>query len=158
MHLELLLLMFQAIRLCIYIPNLWSKVMNQCGWGNYTVIFLLLFPFLIFSAVPMAHGSSQARGWIRAEAEVEPQPWQHRIWAASVTYAAACGNARSLIPWVRPGIEPTSSWRQCWVLNLLSRSGNSNYTIISWFTSNPLSWTKKKKKMTLVPVELTCIE
>ena len=38
-----------------------------------------------------------------------PQPWQHQIWAAFANYAALCINARSLIPWVRPGIELTSS-------------------------------------------------
>ena len=39
-----------------------------------------------------------------------PQPQQHRIWAASVTYTKAHGNTGSLIHWVRPGIEPASSW------------------------------------------------
>ena len=33
-----------------------------------------------------------------------------RIWAASVTYAAAHGNARSLTHWTRPEIGPASSW------------------------------------------------
>ena len=32
------------------------------------------------------------------------------IWAESSTYTTAHGNARSLTHWVRPGIEPASSW------------------------------------------------
>ena len=35
-----------------------------------------------------------------------PQPHQNR--AASVSYATACGNARSVTLWVRPGIKPAS--------------------------------------------------
>ena len=38
------------------------------------------------------------------------QPQQHEIWAMSVTYTTAHSNARSLTHWVRPGIEPASSW------------------------------------------------
>ena len=38
-----------------------------------------------------------------------PQSQPHRIRAAFVTYAEACGNAQSLAHWARPGIEPTSS-------------------------------------------------
>ena len=40
-------------------------------------------------------------------------------------YATACGNARSFTHWARPGIEPTSSERQCWGLNPLSCNRNS---------------------------------
>ena len=39
-----------------------------------------------------------------------PQPQQHQIWAAFVTYTTAHGNAGSLTHWGRPGIEPVSSW------------------------------------------------
>ena len=51
-----------------------------------------------------------------------PQPRQPLIWATSVVYAAACGSARSITHWARLGIEPTSSWTLCWVLNLLSHN------------------------------------
>ena len=54
-----------------------------------------------------------------------PQSQQHGIQAALVTYATACGIAGSLTHWARPGIEPVSSWRLCWVLSLLSHNGNS---------------------------------
>ena len=38
------------------------------------------------------------------------QPQQRWIWAASVTYLTAHGNARSLTHWTRSGIEPPTSW------------------------------------------------
>ena len=39
-----------------------------------------------------------------------PQPQQHRIQAASVTYTTAHGNPKSLTHWARPDTEPASSW------------------------------------------------
>ena len=39
-----------------------------------------------------------------------PEPQQHQIWAASVTYTTTHGHARSLPHWARPGIKPTASW------------------------------------------------
>ena len=39
-----------------------------------------------------------------------PQPQQCQIWAVSVTYPTAHGNTGSLTHWVRPGIEPATSW------------------------------------------------
>ena len=39
-----------------------------------------------------------------------PQPQQHQIRATSATYTTAHGNAGSLSHWVRPRIEPKSSW------------------------------------------------
>ena len=51
---------------------------------------------------------------------------KHQIWATSGTYTTACGNTRSLAHWARPEIEPTSSQKQCWVLNPLSHSRNSH--------------------------------
>ena len=38
------------------------------------------------------------------------QRQQHQIWAASMTYTAAHGNAGSLTHWARPGMKPTFSW------------------------------------------------
>ena len=39
-----------------------------------------------------------------------PQPQQHQIWATSVTYTTAHGNAGSSTHWAGPGIEPATSW------------------------------------------------
>ena len=54
---------------------------------------MYVYIFLFMSAL-VACGSSQARGLIGT---------------ASVAYATACGNARSLTHWTRPGIEPSLS-------------------------------------------------
>ena len=65
------------------------------------------FFFFSFRAAPAAYESSQARGWIGA-----PSACLHhiRIWAAPETYTTAQGSARSLTHWVRPRMEPTTSW------------------------------------------------
>ena len=65
----------------------------------------------------------------------EPQPQQHRIRAASVTYTTAYGNIGSLTHWARPGIK--LSWiRFCWAtgertplsfLNNLSLSPSTSF-------------------------------
>ena len=39
-----------------------------------------------------------------------PQPRQHGIWPASVTYTTSHGNAGSVTHCVRPGIEPATLW------------------------------------------------
>ena len=52
--------------------------------------------------------------------------WQNVGNIRSATSVAACINARTITHWPRPGIEPTSSQKQHWVLNLLSHSGNSS--------------------------------
>ena len=64
------------------------------------------FFFGLFRAVPVAYGSSKARGWIRAM----PQPQQRGIQAGSSNYITAQGNTGFLIHWARPGIKPASSW------------------------------------------------
>ena len=59
----------------------------------------------------MAYGSSQARGLTgAAAASLHHSHSNARIWAMSVIYTAAQSNARSLNHWIRPGIEPLSSW------------------------------------------------
>ena len=76
--------------------------------------------FFLFRAASVAYGSSWARcpNWI-CSCWPTPQPQQHQIWATSVIYATAWGNAESLTHWMRPGIEPSSSRTLYQVLNLL---------------------------------------
>ena len=75
------------------------------------LLFLFFGYFLPFRATPMAHGGYQARGQIGAAAAgLHHSPQQCRIWAISVTYTTAQGNARPLTHWARPGIKPASSW------------------------------------------------
>ena len=61
---------------------------------SFLKIFYFLI-FLLFRAAPMANGGSLARGLIRM---LPP------------AYTTAHGNTRSLTYWVRPGIEPATSW------------------------------------------------
>ena len=70
------------------------------------MIYFFFF-FGLFTAAPVAHGSSQARGQIRATAA---GLHHSRIQAESATYTIAHNNAGSLTHWVRPGMEPASSW------------------------------------------------
>ena len=77
--------------------------------NNYIVFYLIyLFTCLHFRATHEAHRISQESNW-SCSCWPTPQP-QLGIWAPSATYTTAHGNARSLTHWVRPGIEPASSW------------------------------------------------
>ena len=87
----------------------------------------LFFPFLFFSFrlhlwhIDMPNLGVELEFHLRAR----PQAQQHQIQATSGTCATAFGNARSLTHWARWGINPTSSWIPCWVLNPLSHDENS---------------------------------
>ena len=73
--------------------SLWARDWIQAtaatyagGWAGDQLLLQLdsLLNFLLFRAVPVAYGSSQARGRIRAYCcQHMPQPQQHGIWAAS---------------------------------------------------------------------------
>ena len=74
-------------------------------------LILFFFFFFVFSrAASAACGGSQARGLNQSCCyQPAPEPQPRRIWAASLTYTTAHGNARSLTRWVRPGIKPATS-------------------------------------------------
>ena len=98
------------------------------------VCFCFCFCFYLFRTIPEAYEISWARGWIETAATGLCHSHSNfRIQATSATYTAAWGNAASLTHWVRPGIEPTSSWTLCWVLNLLSHNGNSKADVLWTF-------------------------
>ena len=65
---------------------------------HFFFIFFFLGPYLWHMEV------------LRLGVESKPQPLQCQIRAVSSTYTTSCSNAGSLTHWVRPGIEPTSSW------------------------------------------------
>ena len=78
----------------------WEEASFKVSWVFfffYPLAFFFFFSslFLLFRAAPTAYGGSQARGQIRATAE---------------TYTTAHSKAGSLTHWVRPGIEPATSW------------------------------------------------
>ena len=105
------------------------------------------FPFFFFF-LGRACGSSWARDWTHAIAVTRtiavtvlshkrtPRKFEYTknkyfvvevpgLGVKSATYVSACSSARSLTHWARLGIEPTSYWILCWILNLLSHNGNS---------------------------------
>ena len=99
-------------------------------WLEFFLVFTYLFIYLLWlhlwlMEIPRPGVKLQLQLW------PTPQPWQHRIQATFVTCAAACSNTRSLTPWVRPGIELTSSQRQCWVFNQLNHYGNSFFLFLN---------------------------
>ena len=82
---------------------IWSPINSQ--------IFFFFLYFAISRATPAAYGGSQARGLIGAVATGPCHSHGNMgIQAVSTTYTTAHGNTRSLTHWVRPGIEPTTSW------------------------------------------------
>ena len=69
--------------------------------------------FLLVRAKPTACGSMEVpRLGVESELQLPAYPTaqQHGIWAVSANHTTGHGNSRSLTHWVRPGIEPTSSW------------------------------------------------
>ena len=79
-----------------------------CLYIHITSSFLF-FVFLLFRAVPVAHGNSQARGRIGAAAAGLYRNHSNMGQALSVTYTTAHSNTGFLTHWARPGIKPTSS-------------------------------------------------
>ena len=97
-------------------------------------IILLLLPFIGFLSVFSSVGTWLCSKWVCVIGELlfffsffffhDAAATATLDLAASVIYTAAWGNARSLTHWVRPGIDLSSSWTLCRVLNLLSHNGN----------------------------------
>ena len=80
-------------------------------------------------AIPVVHGSSQARGWIRvaAEAYVTAMATSDPSCICKLQFAAAYSNAKSLTHWMKLVIKPSFSQTLCQVLNLLNHNGNSHF-------------------------------
>ena len=84
---------------------------------SHLSVELILFPFFLF--IPEAWEVPRLGVGIGAEAAGLHHRQQRQIWAASVTYTPAQGNAGSLTHWWRPGIETctlmdTSQICFCW--------------------------------------------
>ena len=101
----------------------------------------------LFRPTPAACRRVRGSRWIRAAAV----GLCHSHSATSVTYTAACSNARSLTHWARPGIQPASSQTLCWVLNLLSYNRSSPIFIYYQQPERLLYWdTNRSKKLTII--------
>ena len=109
------------IQRTIFILASKAKSNRRCIF--FFFFFFCLEPHLWYVEVPGLGGKSQLQ--VRAT----PQPQQHQNWTTSAPHTAACSNARSLNHWVRPGIEPTSSWTLCQALNPLRHNENSRRCI-----------------------------
>ena len=72
--------------------------------------FFLFLVFCIFRAASTAYAGSWARGWIGAVAAGLCHSHSNTKSELSATYTTAHSKAWSLTHWVRPGIEPTTSW------------------------------------------------
>ena len=72
--------------------------------------YVLFFPFLfLFRVTPTTHGSFQASGQIRATA-VSLCHSHSNVGSEPRLQPTPQLNAGSLTHWMRPGIDPTSSW------------------------------------------------
>ena len=134
-----------------FLMCLWEKVSTKsyfsallipppvtCSW--WSLIFSpFMWSFLLnyfFKFAPVPYGISQARGWIGAAAvslnhsQCNTRP--KLPMASTTTHKTAV----SLIYWARLGTEPTSSERQCRVLNRLSKNRNSDFEITFKWSQN----------------------
>ena len=91
------------------------------------LFLLLLSDFL--TAAPVTYGSSQARGETGAAAAHLCHSHSH---TGSATYTKAHSNTRSLTHWVRPGMEPTSSWILAGFVSAAPQRELSNIFLICW--------------------------
>ena len=65
-----------------------------------------------------------------------PQPQPCGIWAVSVTYNTARGNARSFTHWAKPGIEPATSWPPVGFVNHWATTGTPWLVNFDWHLEN----------------------
>ena len=114
----------------------WTQRSQFKDWNAH---FFFFFLFFLFRAAPAAYGSSHVRGQIRAE-------------AAGLHHSQS--NTRSLTHWARPGIEPTSSWRLCHVLN----NGNSPCVCLFLRLPQSLPCSRNTPGSSRPPPSLTCQE
>ena len=99
-----------------------SGFLTRCATAGTPDYILLLFILLI--GPHPHHGSFQARGSNQSHSGwPAPQPQQRRIWATSATYTTAHSNTRSLTHWLRPRIEPESSWILVGLINCWATKG-----------------------------------
>ena len=95
---------------------------------NFTFSCVCVF---LFRATLAAYGGSLDYGsnW-SCSCQRIPQAQQHPIRAVSVTYTTAPRNAGSLTHWVRPGIQPASSWMLVGFVNHWAMTGTPHDFLI----------------------------
>ena len=93
--------------------------------------FFFFFFFFFLRTPCAAHGSSQARGQIRATAAGLHHSHQRQIWATSSTSHHSPWQRWTLNPWSEARIEATSSWLLIWFVTR-SHNGNSKLAFFNW--------------------------
>ena len=94
---------------CFHVKcRVWWVLTNVITITTIKIENIFLF---LFRAAPVAYEGSQAKGQIGAVATGLRHSHSNasQIPAKTATYITSHGNARSLIHWARPGIEPASS-------------------------------------------------
>ena len=90
----------------------WAKWLMKRGWeaSGKSIDLKQFFSFCFLGP----HSWHMEVPRLRVESELQLPAYTTatatQIWAASVTYTTAQGNAGSLTHWVRPGIKPATSW------------------------------------------------
>ena len=95
---------------------LWFKICRSKFHLEDWILFFFLF---LLGATPLAYGSSR----LGAKLELQLLEPQQQGNLSCICDTTAHSNTRSLTHWVRPGMEPASSW--ILVINLLSHNRNS---------------------------------
>ena len=109
---------------------------------NFAASTKFLF-LLLFTVVCATHGSSQARGCIRAAAvSLRHKHSNHQIRSMFVTYSMTCGNSGSTgsTYWVRPGIEPASSRILVRFLTRWATMGTPQPNFLAYDFSSSVRW------------------
>ena len=81
-----------------------TKRSENWGWNRYLFIFVFWGLHVQHMEVPRLGVESELLPSAYTTATATP------VWAPSVTYTTAHGNTRSLTHWVRPEIDPATSW------------------------------------------------
>ena len=109
------LVLFGLISLCIFIYSHYQFGTFTPFYFSYEFFFFFcLFLFFAILGLRLQHMEIPRLGVL---IRVIPQPQQHRIRAASVTYTTAHGNTTSPTHCVRPGIEPSFLWILVWYVS-----------------------------------------
>ena len=106
--------LFILFRMRDYVCQSYFTLKIICDYSAFLPVTLkisFLFFFLAFQGRPRGTWQFPGQGSNQNySCQPTPRPQQHGIRAASVTYTAAHGNARSLTHRARLGIESASSW------------------------------------------------
>ena len=109
--------------------SLWCVLMSPFSPFSSSSFFFFFFFFYLFQdctcGIQRFPGQGSNRGY---SCWPTPDPQQHRIWATSLTYTIAHGNAGSLAHWARPGIEPMSSWILVRFINRWATTGTPPFS------------------------------